>query len=36
MYADDNSLTVLYYDSYFAEIFRIQDQTLTPENPESD
>jgi len=27
MYADDNSLTVLYYDSYFRELFHINDKT---------
>ncbi len=34
MYADDNSLTVLYYDSYFAELFHLQDKTPALENPE--
>ncbi|MEN6445616.1 MAG: hypothetical protein ABFC98_06170 [Candidatus Cloacimonas sp.] len=30
MYADDNSLTVLYYDSYFPDLFRLPDKN----NPE--
>ncbi len=36
MYADDNSLTVLYYDSYFPELFHLKDKKALRKDSETE